>query len=184
MRKPNYRGKTDARRISYQSAVRPGADKSMSVTSMEYHEDDKRVKPLEPLAVTKVRKFDQIADFITTKNITGADPLFGKETPAHNIVFDTQKRAILGPDHELNYLGNKYNLVSHRDRNIIHFIKGIDLSKLPADGAATPLAIVAQQSFISKMINVLNTNLYTEDEKLPLQVGFSKTAPTAGNEAS
>lgn len=182
MKTYNTRKSIGARSIKYVDRNQPGAEKHMDVTTMNYPLDDKRSRPNEP-EVTKVRKFDQIADFISVKNITGADPVFGKETSAHNIVFDTQGKAILGLDHETNYLANKYSLVSHRDRNIIHFLRGISLASIPAANDPTPLSIVAQNSYISKMINVLNTNLYTEEEKLPLQVEYSPTAPTGTDHA-
>lgn len=139
--KSRPKGKFDAKRISYTDLANPAPVKGGSITDLGYTEASGDVSL--QAKVTTVRRFDQVADFLTQRNVTGADPIYGKQTGAHNIVYEASTPLIVGPEHESKYLRQEYDLIGERDRNIIHYFQGIDLGYAIKQGEGTPLATSA-----------------------------------------
>lgn len=116
----------------------------------------------EPVSI-KVRKYDQIADFITQNTITGYDAIFGKPTVKHNLNYKNSTKAILGFEHEMKYLNDKYYLRAIGRRFYEQFIYGVDMDTLAkaSAGAAIPLSVIGYRSFVSKLVAQLRPELYS-----------------------
>lgn len=132
--------KFPATRLGYVDEIKPGNPKGGPSDALGYEPivGDVRLQA----QVSTIRRFDETADFITRSNVTGADPLFGAPNTAHNIVYEHSTPLIVGPQNESKYLNQEYNLIGERDRNIIHYFQGIDLTQGKVSGR-TSLALTA-----------------------------------------
>lgn len=133
----------------------------------------------EPKAIL-VRKFDQVVDFITNRTITGYDPIFGKSTPRHNIVYANSTRLMMTSENENKYLRDELHLRMATRRYMERYTRGIDLFRVTnaatfptTAGFKQSIAGAANTSSVSQIVSSLQAELFYGPLQNVLSVSYT-----------